>query len=121
VTEGAARVEAETLTESQSIQLQFWTAFREYVLTQASRLKPNKAFPQNWLSMAVGRSGFNLSAVALFWNAGTESYESNEIRAELVINDEYAKMYFAALEAEKETITTDLGCALIWHNPAWFV
>ena len=117
VTEGVARVEAETLTESQSIQLQFWTAFREYVLTQGSRIKPTKAFPQNWMSMAVGRSGFNLSAVASFWNSETESYESNEIRAELVINDEYAKTYFAALEAEKEAITTDLGYALSWHNP----
>jgi hypothetical protein len=33
------------------------------------------------------------------------------------INDEYTKMYFAALEAEKEAITTDLGYALSWHNP----
>ena len=50
----------------------------------------------------------------------TESFErfhNNEIRAELVINDEYAKTYFAALEAEKEAITTDLGYALSWHNP----
>jgi hypothetical protein len=117
VTEGAARVESEALTDSKALQLQFWTAFREYVLTQGSRLKPTKALPQNWMNMAIGRSGFNLSTVASFWDSETESYKSNEIRAELVITGAHAKIYFAALETEKEVIATELGYALSWHNP----
>ena len=117
VTEGAARVESEALTESQALQLQFWTAFREYVLTQGSRIKPTKASPQHYMNMAVGRSGFYLVAIASFSDSETESYASNEIRAELAITGTHAKTYFAALEAEKEAITTELGYILIWHNP----
>jgi hypothetical protein len=57
VTEGAARVEAEALTESKALQLQFWTAFREYVLSQGWRIKPTKALPQNWMGITPEPDG----------------------------------------------------------------
>src|SRR5262245_58881846 len=117
VAEGAARVSAATLTDSKRLQVQFWTAFREYVLTHGKCIKPTKPLPQNWMNIAIGRSGFNLSAIASFWNSETESYDSHEIRAELIMTDAYAKTYFAALEAEKESIGAALGDTLTWHNP----
>ena len=117
VAEGAARMEGEALTEAKQIQLQFWTAFREYVLANGSRIKPTKPFPQHWMNIAIGRSGFNLNAIASFWNSEKESYDSKEIRAELVIAGEPAKFYFAELESQKEAITSELGYPLIWHNP----
>jgi hypothetical protein len=117
VAEGAARVSAETLTESKQLQMQFWTAFREYVLTHGKRIKPTKALPQHWMNIAIGRSGFNLAAIASFWNSETESYDSHEIRAELAMTDAHAKTYFATLEVEKETIGAAIGDALTWHNP----
>ena len=117
VAEGAARVEGEALTETKQIYIQYWIAFREYLLANASRIKPTKPFPQNWMTIAIGRSWFSLSAVASFWNSEEQSYDSNELRAELVITGEYSKAYFAELEAEKDTITNEIGYPLIWYNP----
>jgi hypothetical protein len=48
VAEGAARVSVATLTVSKRLQVQCWTAFREYVLTHGKRIKPTKPLPQNW-------------------------------------------------------------------------
>lgn len=117
VAEGAARVEGEALTETRQIHIQFWTAFREYLLAHATRIKPTKPLPQNWMTIAVGRSGFSLSAVASFWNSEEESYDSHEIRAEFVITGERSKAYFAELEGEKEAITAEIGYPLAWYNP----
>jgi hypothetical protein len=117
VAEGKARVGGEVLTEAQETQLQFWTAFREYLLANGSRIKPTKPSPQHWMNIAIGRSWFHLSAVASFWNSETESYDSNELRAELLITGEHSKEYFSELEKEKDSITAELGYGLIWHNP----
>lgn len=117
VAEGAARVESEALTETKQFHLHYWTAFRDYLLSRTSRLKPTKPLPQNWMTMAIGRSGFNLSAVASFWNAEEENWNSHEIRAEVVITVDNSKAYFAALEAEKEAITAEIGYPLNWYNP----
>jgi hypothetical protein len=117
VAEGAARVEGEALTETKQIHIQFWTAFREYLISHASRIKPTKPLPQNWMTIAIGRSGISLSAIASFWDSEKESYDSNEIRAELVISGEQSKAYFAELETDKEAITKELGYPLVWYNP----
>ena len=117
VAEAAAIVESEALTETKQLHLQYWTAFRDYLLSHTTRIKPTKPLPQNWMTMAIGRSGFNLAAVASFWNAEEESYDSNEIRAEFVITVDNSKSYFAVLEAEKEALTTEIGYPLIWYNP----
>lgn len=117
VAESAARVEGEALTETKQIHLQFWTAFREYLLSNASRIKSTKPLPQNWMTIAIGRSGFSLSAIASFWNSEEESYDSNELRAEFAITGEHSKAFFAELDSEKESITAEVGYPLIWYNP----
>jgi Domain of unknown function (DUF4268) len=117
VAEGAARVEGEALTETKQIHIQYWTAFREYLIANATRVKPTKPLPQNWMTIAVGRSAFSLSAVASFWNSEEETWDSNELRAELVITGEHSKAYFAELEKDKDMITAEIGYPLIWYNP----
>ena len=105
------------LTESKQVQLRFWTAFREFVAQRDTSVHTTKPLPQHWMSMGIGRSGFHLSAIASFWNSDKESYESNEIRTELVITDKNSKEYFALLEAKREQIESDLGYSLVWHSP----
>jgi hypothetical protein len=46
-----------------------------------------------------------------------KSYETNELRAELVISGENSKIYFAKLESEKDPLDQELGYQLTWHNP----
>lgn len=105
------------LTPAKQTQLRFWTAFRDFVEESDAPIRPTKPLPQNWMDIAIGRSGFNLSAVASFWNSELKSSDSHEIRAELVITDQNSKAYFAALYDQREEIESELGYPLVWHNP----
>jgi hypothetical protein len=118
VAAGAAKVQAEALTEAKQLQLEFWRAFREYAIEHGSTIKPTKPQPQHWMSVALGRSGFRLSAIASLWDSVAESYESNELRAEVVIDTETSKSHFATLEAQKLAIETEIGESLTWYNPS---
>ena len=111
---GATRVEAGELTSAKQLQIEFWTGFREFVLDQTTFIKPTKALPQAWMSISIGRSGFGLSGIASMWNSETESYDSHELRVELVMNDVNAKQYFAQLEAQRLDIEKETGSALHW-------
>lgn len=105
------------LTESKLLQLEFWTKFRSYTLERGSFIKTTKPLPQHWMNIALGKSGTKLSAIASLYDSEAESYESHEIRAEVVLYDDYSKVYFENLINEKEAIEHELGESLIWHNP----
>ena len=105
------------LTETKKLQLEFWTAFRDYVVEQDTQIKPTKAYPQHWMNLSIGRSGAHLSAIASLWDSSSNSYETNEIRVEASFTDKNAKVFFQQLEAEKLSIEQELGESLIWHNP----
>ncbi len=97
------------LSESKKLQLRFWSAFREYVLERETSIKPTKALPQNWMNIGIGRSGFNLSAVASMYDSQTNSYNRQEIRAELVITGSKSTIYYKALQAPVDEIEADFG------------
>ena len=50
------------LTDSQGIQLEYWSGFNEYLESVCSKLKPRKPYPQNWIAYGIGKSGFTLAA-----------------------------------------------------------
>ncbi len=104
------------LTETKQLQYEYWTAFGEFALAHATSIKPTKPRYQNWISIALGRSGFSLCAVASAWDSETQSYATNEIRAEVVISHTEAKVYFALLESQKTEIEAEFGESLIWCN-----
>lgn len=106
------------LTESRRIQLEFWKDFREYVLDRETVIKPTKPLPQNWMNIAIGRSGFKLTAIASLYDNESGGYDSHEVRAEFEIFDrDNAKGYYRALEADRQQIEEDVGETLTWYNP----
>lgn len=113
VSEAATRGE---LTEIKKTQLKFWSQFREFASSTETNVRTTKPHPQHWMAMGIGRSGVDLNAIASFWNSETESFESNEVRVELVLHNKYAKEYFSILDSQKADIEQELGCALIWHS-----
>lgn len=117
VAAGAAQVEQESLTEMKRLQLDFWIAFRSYVEERSSRIKATKPLPQHWMNIALGRSGFRLSAVASLYDSVAETYDNHELRAEVVIESTNSKGHFAQLEAQKGPIEAEVGEQLTWHNP----
>jgi hypothetical protein len=118
VAAGAAQVERQSLTESKQLQLDFWIAFRSYVEDHGRLIKATKPLPQHWINIALGRSGFRLAAVASLWDSVAETFDSHELRAEVVLDGAYSKSQFALLEAKRAEIEAQMGDQLTWHNPA---
>jgi hypothetical protein len=96
------------ITETKQLQLEYWEAFRKYAIAHATYIKATKPLPQHWMNIALGRSSFELVAIAA---AGI-----NEIRAEVMIHNSQAKAYFTLLETEKAEIEAEFGQALGWCN-----
>jgi hypothetical protein len=117
VAAGAAQVEQESLTEMKRLQLDFWLAFRSYLEEHDSRIKATKPLPQHWMNIALGRSGFRLAAVASLYDSVAETYESHEVRAEMVVESADSKAHFAQLEAQRRLIEAEVGEQLTWYNP----
>src|SRR5215207_4150622 len=46
------------LTGSKALQVAFWTEFRNFVAGQKTPIRATKPLPQNWMNIALGRSGF---------------------------------------------------------------
>jgi hypothetical protein len=116
--QGAAKqIQTESLTDTKRLQLDFWTSFARYVEENSSTIRPQKPLPQHWMNMAVGRSGFHLTAIFSFWRPDPTPSEPHEIRAEFVCDGSNAKEYFALLEAQRSEIERELGEPLVWHNP----
>ncbi len=104
------------LTETQRLQLDFWAQFRRFVDDHGAPLGIPDPAPgsEMWIGDSLAR-GFSLRAIASTWNSGSNSYESNELRVELVMDTEDAGRHFDALQDRSERIESDLG-ALTWHS-----
>ena len=116
ITRAAKSIETVSPTETKQLQYEYWVAFREFVLDKGSLIKPTKPQYQHWMNIALGRSGFGLAAVASALDSETQSYNSNELRAEVVISHINSKAYFSLLELQKTEIEAEFGEPLIWYS-----
>ncbi|MDQ3817556.1 MAG: DUF4268 domain-containing protein [Acidobacteriota bacterium] len=105
------------VSEVKQTQLEFWTAFKNYMEQKGSFIRCQKPGRQHWMNHSIGRSGFYLASIASTWSTEANTWEP-EIRVELIMHDENAKKYFAMLEAQKEEINGAFGQPLVWHNPS---
>jgi serine/threonine protein kinase len=105
-----ARDEGESnLTETQKLQLAYWTAFKDFLQKHGSFISPPKPLPQHWMPLAIGRSYFRLSA---FIN--TLQRRPKLIAVDLGITGSDAKPHFHLLHRDKEAIENEIGEALEW-------
>lgn len=105
------------LSPARVTQLEFWTAFREFVGARDSTIRPTQARPQNWMPISIGRTGFRLYAVASTWNSEEGSYDSHELRAEFLMDGDNADLQFLTLQTEQQAIEREMGEQLAWHRP----
>lgn len=94
----------------------FWTAFREFMAESNSSLNVTKPLPQCWNNISIGFSSIKLVAIASTWDSETNSSESNEIRAELVLEGKQAKARFAKLQKLRLQIEAELGESPTWYD-----
>lgn len=106
VTQAARRIENESLSDTKINQLEYWTAFAEFLRSSHSPIRPQKPYPQHWMNFSVGRSGVLLGA--------TLNKPEKRIGVELYLSDENAKTYFKLLSQDKAEIEVALEFPLIW-------
>lgn len=104
------------LSPMKKVQLRYWSAFREILLSAKGPATPTKALAQNWLNVSIGRTGFKLTAVT--------NSQAPWIRAELYFDHADLKKrapglganaYFDGLKQEREEIERELGFELVWE------
>lgn len=97
------------LTETKKLQLDFWTAFREYMQEECTVTKCQKPQPQHWTNFGIGRSNF--------WLVGKVDTRKGEIGLHLVICGDDKDDYYKILEKKyKVTIEKKTGMNLIWRE-----
>ncbi|MEJ7591282.1 MAG: DUF4268 domain-containing protein [Planctomycetaceae bacterium] len=96
------------ITETKQLQLEYWRAFREVLAERKSRLKPQKAYPQHWINVSIGRANFHMSAIV--------HIAEERIAVELYIQGPDAKRHFKRLEEDKAEIEQKIGQQLDWRE-----
>jgi len=100
----------EGVGETQKLQLEFWTLFREKLLAAKVIASAQTPRPQNWFNVPLGRSGIFLSNFANTWE--------NRIGIRVYLFNRYAGGALPQLLEQKEEIERELGEEMIWNpNP----
>ena len=81
------QVSDDEITETKSRQLEYWTAFRDFVSAQPKPpIRAQKPLPQNWTNFAIGRSDFHISA--------TVNSKTLTVNVQLWIEGDNAKAHY---------------------------
>lgn len=106
----AARVIDETqLSDTRRIQREYWVGLHTVLDAKKGRINgARKAQPQSWMGYSIGRTGFNLGAVML--------RPKRQIRAELYIAGDQAKLMLNRLREQADDIHGELGYSLVWED-----
>ena len=92
------------VTETQTLQRDYWSGLREVLLQRNGVVRPRKPQPGKWASFSVGRVGFWLYA----------GIERKESRLEIGICSEYALQ--PLLKIHQEAIEREVGEVLNWGD-----
>ena len=101
----AKRIEQGEVSETKLKQYKFWTELGKELQTAETPLKLQKARPQHWTNLAVGKTGVRLAA--------TFNTQEERVSAQLYIVRD--RSMFKALESDKELIEKELGEKLSWQ------
>ena len=97
------------LTETQIINLEYWTAMKEYFETQGTKIKSQKPSPDHWTNYAIGRSEFSMDAV--------HNKRNKLIRVEFLIEGDKSKERFDKLREKYELDSyAKIDKNLIWDK-----
>jgi hypothetical protein len=98
----------ETPNRSQQLRLRYWSAFREYLQANKSRLRPQKPGQGFSYNFGIGTSRAHIAASLVT--------RENLIGVELSITAPDAKQLFKALEERRASIEHAIGSKLDWRE-----
>ncbi len=98
------------LTETKVLQQEYWQGFIDYMKANPSKhFHTQKALPQHWMNIAIGRSGFKLSI--------TVNSVKNELSVQFVIDDDLNKVIFDKIEtSHKEKSLEVISPNIEWRR-----
>lgn len=108
VSAAAHQLPFDNLTETQALQLAYWTALRDDLLAHSKIIKPQKPYPQHWADYHLGHSDFHLSA--------TIDTRKNVMRVLLNIKGVQAKSDFHQLQRDQQAIAAAIPEPLEWRE-----
>jgi hypothetical protein len=104
--EQARAVSTSSLTKQ--LQQKFWLALIERLAATQPQIRPQKARPQHWLNVSIGRAGAKLSVTA--------NTREERLGVELYLSGFDAKKNFTNLVPHKSNIEASLGFELDWQE-----
>ena len=106
VSQAARQMNDQPATEGKALQLRFWKVFASYLKDQKSSIRPQTPRPQHWMTLGIGRTGFNMH--------GLLNTRDDRIGVEVAMTDANAKEYFNALQDQKVSIEEAFDSSLEW-------
>ena len=107
-TKTVSRISRNELTSVQQLYLEYWTTLRDLLEERNGVIRPVKPLPRYWMSFAVGRSNFWLSASA--------SVKGQWVCVSLTLTGKDGKDHFYLLERDKADIEEEVGAKLEWDE-----
>jgi len=104
------RAASEANSETGTLYQEYWLAVRDVYQAAGEKARFPKAWGRQWLPFSVGRSGFQLAAVA--------NRTEKTLRVELYLHQKGmpSKQAFKALLAQRADIESTYGGPLDWHE-----
>lgn len=110
VKQAAATKTVGELSDARQTQLEFWTAFRDRLLSQGILKSAQTPRAQYWFDISIGKSGVFLSNIA--------NTQEGRIGVRLYITHHLAGWLLPALENSKQEIESEIGEPILWNpNP----
>ena len=99
---------AGTVTSTKERQLRFWRVVVAALAVREPGIKPQKALPQHWLQISLGKSGFLITP--------SVNQNTSTLGCHIYVEPKDAKHRFAQLFASKDEIESRLGFPLDWQE-----
>jgi len=98
----------DSLSPTDQMYLEFWTALRESLSKKKTAIRMGKPAPQSWMLFSVGRSSFVLCVAV--------SKKKQLMYVQLVIYEPDRLACFHLLEQQKPEIEKEIGSSLEWRE-----
>jgi hypothetical protein len=105
--EGTRVIRTGSLTKGDSLKLDFWKAFNDYLVNHGKPINIRTAFPQHWYDVAIGKSGAHITL--------TLRTNMKDVGCEIYMGGDDAKELFQFLFKDKAAIEEVTG-PLEWNE-----
>lgn len=99
----------ENRSEVENFRYDFWSAFREYINSNPTRIfKTQSPSYNHWMNISIGRGGFQITLLV--------NTREQKVTIQLYMSDDENKTYFDSLYLHKDEAEAAIGKKLEWRR-----